>query len=72
MNENLVKAAKLIAELAELAENDESVNDFVVSSWGITKDDGKDKNKDKNKDKDKTEPTSDELNEILSLMGMDN
>lgn len=66
MNENLVKAAKLITELAELAENDESVNDFVVSSWGITKDDGKDK------DKDKTEPTSDELNGILSLIGMDN
>ena len=63
MNKNLLKAAKLIAELAELAEQDESINSLVTRSWGIK---GDDRGGDGDDDEKKTVATDKELEEIIS------
>lgn len=67
MNQNLLKAAKLIAELAELAEQDESINSLVTRSWGIKGDD-RGGDGDDDDDEKKTVPTDKELEEIISHM----
>ena len=60
MNQNLLKAAKLIAELAELAEQDESINSLVTRSWGIKGD-----SDEGNNDKQTTGATEKEIEEVL-------